>query len=159
MIYAWHTGFRYYVPRECSDFMGNVSKQNDRHTITNGSTIEYNLISKKTSLGPNFLILQSDSNKNPYPGLSKNWEKRLNDISLLKGMNKDYSTFISSSRNGWNQIYNLNDQLQLLCEPGTFLETDGWTYFKNWDIWIEPALTKQTFPSLDMLYLQNIHHL
>ena len=148
MIYAWNFNGKYWVPRECQDLAGKQPKQGSKDTVTNVSTIEYNLDSKQVTLGPNVLILQSVRKKVPYPGMSLQLERQLQEVNLVKGMNKNHSTFITSSMNGWNQKYNVPDQRDLLFEAGAIVETDNWTYFADYDHWIAPAFEKLTFPSV-----------
>ena len=148
MIYAWNFNCKYWVPRECQDMAGKKPKQGSKDTVTNVSTIEYNFKSKQTTLGPNVLILHSERVQKPYPGMSKYLERKLQEVDLLKSMNKKYSTFITSSNNGWNQVYNIPDQRDLLFEKGAIVETDNWTYFNDMDHWILPAFDRLTFPSL-----------
>ena len=148
MIFAWNFNFKYWIPSECKHMSGKKPKQNAKSTVTNVSTIEYNFETRKTTLGPNVLILQSDSRRRPYPGMSKQLERKLHDVNLLKGFNKDFNTFITSSYNGWNQLYNVPNQRKLLFTAGAIVETDNWTYFADFDNWILPALRSLTFPSV-----------
>ena len=134
-----------YVPSELAGSAGKQQRQGDKNTITNVSSLYYNIANKKCRIGPNYLILKSECKDDDYR-MSSQLEKSLKNIGLQKGWNEKYNTYIASSRNGWNQVYNLPSEIELFASAGIALELDHWEYFLDWNNFLSPVLDRQSFP-------------
>ena len=136
-----------YVPSELAGSAGKQSRQGDKNTTTTVSSLYYNIESKQCRIGPNYLILKSECKSDDYR-MSTQLENSLSSIGLKKGWNAKYNTYIASSRNGWNQVYNLESEIELFAQAGVALELDHWEYFLDWENFLAPTLDKQTFPCM-----------
>ena len=144
-----------WVPFDCSDYAGNISHQNWKKTLTNSPTICFNFETGEVHWGTNFIIVQSRGKSNGHLGMSKQLENRFEKVGLSKGYNKDHDVFITSSHNGWNQEYNLDDQIEYICtEKGMLIELDRLELFISGEF-VEKCLQKAALPGMHHIQKSN----
>ena len=148
-MYGYLENGKKYIPQVLSSECGKVKMQNHRKTYTNIPTIFHNFEDEKTEFGVYFMIFRSKSIIEPYPGPSAQFRTAIEKVGLKCGFNEKHNCFITTSDNGWNQEYHIDDQIEHIASQGegTIMQFDGWLYFCDYYKWILPLLLNQVMPS------------
>ena len=148
MVYGYSWNGTNYIPWSLQKNKGHPKMQNDRKTFTMVPTFVYNYESKQFELGTTFAILESTSGLPVYPGPSTVLRNNLDKLGIKVGYNADGKFFVTSSMNGWNQWYNLPDQVEEIARSGegSVIQLDNHVGFHNEELFVKPLLRKCVIP-------------
>ena len=145
MIWKSKNCKKIYSP-ECTQNIANIAKkQGWKNTFTVVPLAWVNLQTKSLEFDTTTIIIPLKTKEH---NVSKQLEAQLKKLNLKGGYDKDTKLLIIVSTNGWDQEYNLKDQVAHTYKRYGLLTHDGWTHFENYDEFILPLLKKLTFPGM-----------